>query len=327
MREQIADIRDELMGEPTADESLPEEVLAAEEETSEPLGEDVSDEAESETIEFLNDLPENVGIDTEAFYGLKLKTDTGKSYTLSEVKDFLQSRERGSDDMTKKAAELELKERQLHEAAVATVQVNQAVSKEVQQAQQEIAGIEQTYANLMSKVDEFAQIEDTVGVAKAQNELLKLQGAYGVAQQKLQHAQSRHQQFQQSAYQQYMTAQQHTLFEALPSWKEPETRQAEQQAIKTYLTSNGLTDQEINSITDARLVVLINKARQWDNHESNVQQTKAKLKVPRVIRGRHASASTKAEAADSLIAKAKESHLDRDKKAAFRAIAQQAGLL
>ena len=330
VREQLAEIRDELFNTesenvPTEDTSEVSEVLDDTE-----IEESETTEEEEEVVEYFNDLPDVLGIEAEAFYDLKLKTDTGNKYTWSEVKDLVQAHEKGGDAYEAKVAELAEKERMLNTAMQQSAQQNQAVSAEVAQAGQELQGIEQLYNTLMGQLDDVNNSGDTETSTRVQAELIKLQHAHGVAQQKLQRAQAQQAAQQQQAYGSYLASQRGMLEKLLPEWREPETRKQQQTEMREYLSKAGLQPQEISSITDARLVLLIDKARKWDMHSSQVKQTSDNLRsktVKRIVKGAKATDSTKVTNLKQTVARAKQSKTEQSKKAAYRAIAEDAGLL
>lgn len=326
MREQLAEIRDEFLKNQNEEEPVAEEPVAEEPEE----GTEEVEAAEEEFVEYFNDLPEVLGVEADDFYALKLKTDTGNSYTWSEVKDILQAKEKGTADYENKAQELAERERQMTEQFQQTAQQSQATSAEVQQATQELSGIHQLYTTLLGQLDDLNNSGDTESSMKVQAELLKLQQAYTNTQQKLSYAQQQATQQQQNAYNSHLAKQRGMLETLLPDWREPEGRKKKQAEMREYLQRQGLSPQEISAVSDARLVVMIDKAQRWDKHMKNVSDTSDKVRnktIRRIVKGSNPSPKGAATRNKQIIDRGSTSSSEKDKRAAFRAIAENAGLL
>lgn len=69
---------------------------------------------------------------------------------------------------------------------------------------------------------------------------------------------------QAQAYQAHLQAQQQALLAKLPEWKDPAKARAERVALREYLASQGYDEGAINSVADARAVMLARKAMLYD---------------------------------------------------------------
>lgn len=70
---------------------------------------------------------------------------------------------------------------------------------------------------------------------------------------------------------------QERLAEALPEWKDPEVRKAEESRLIDYALRAGLSEDEINEIVDHRVVVTLRKAMLYDEIKSKAPETRARV--------------------------------------------------
>jgi ribosomal protein L39E len=84
------------------------------------------------------------------------------------------------------------------------------------------------------------------------------------------------------------------LPEVIPEWKDQATMMKEAQELRDWATTNGLTEQDINSLTQAAHIALVRKAMLYDKGTRNVEKAKqpAKQKA-RVVRPGSGNASAK----------------------------------
>lgn len=89
------------------------------------------------------------------------------------------------------------------------------------------------------------------------------------------------------------------LPEVIPEWKDQETMMREAQELREWATSNGLTEQDINSLTQAAHIALIRKAMLYDKGVKNVEKAKqpAKKKA-RIVRPGSSNSSAKSGSVD-----------------------------
>jgi hypothetical protein len=112
---------------------------------------------------------------------------------------------------------------------------------------------------------------------EAQDNIQKRQGEYQAIQQKQQ--QEMAQQFQQSKQEEY-----HKLVDKLPDWGDEKKRAELGVTVREYALSQGYSADEINSLVDHRSVLVLLKAKQFDDlSNSKVKEKKLKNK-PKVIR-------------------------------------------
>lgn len=89
------------------------------------------------------------------------------------------------------------------------------------------------------------------------------------------------------------------LPEVIPEWKDQATMMKEAQELREWATSNGLTEQDINSLTQASHIALVRKAMLYDKGARNVEKAKqpAKQKA-RVVRPGSSNSSAKPGSVD-----------------------------
>ena len=69
---------------------------------------------------------------------------------------------------------------------------------------------------------------------------------------------------QQAQLAQRIAAERERLLDALPEWKNPDTARKEQETLMAYGTSLGFTEDELGNLYDHRAVLILEKARKWD---------------------------------------------------------------
>lgn len=89
------------------------------------------------------------------------------------------------------------------------------------------------------------------------------------------------------------------LPEVIPEWKDQATMMKEAQELREWATSNGLTEQDINSLTQAAHIALVRKAMLYDKGVRNVEKAKQPVKQKaRVVRPGSSNSSAKPGSVD-----------------------------
>ena len=255
--------------EPEETEDEPE----AEEETEEP-------EAEEEDE------------DSEPVY----TTPDGEEVTLDELKrGFLRQ-----SDYTKKTQEVAQQRQQVEQAAQALGQHNQVIAEHLSLAlsvvEPQLAELAQTDWDQLAVTDAYEYAEKKAAFEQAQVRYQRIQQA---AQQTI----AQEQQRQEMAKAQMTQAEQQKLQMALPDLADPKQGPQLARAIKDYALSSGLSDKEASNITDHRLVVMLNKARLYDEmNQSSLTAAKKKIsKSPKKV-ARAGQPSSKADQNSTKVA-------------------------
>ncbi len=250
-------------------EELEQEVL--EDENLEALDEDLegveeSDDLDDEDVEvggseeedYLDDDEEEPeqGTEDDTFY--KVKVD-GEEFevNLEELRKGYQLEK----NYTKKRTQLKAEEDKV--AALKTeleterakyIQGNQLLAQqqasELQKVQEELAQIDKT--------------EDPIGYVQKQLEVQDAANSLAQQQQALQQAQAEQQARNQQVNQAYVAEQQAVLAEQLPEWTSTEKGEALQQEIVTFAKGMGYTDSDLSNIVSARDIIVLNKAKLYD---------------------------------------------------------------
>ena len=124
------------------------------------------------------------------------------------------------------------------------------------------------------------------------------------------------QQQQQEHLQKVRAEEEARLLERIPSWSDQATRQAESQALATYLVDVGYSEQEVGNLLDSRAVEIANKARLYDQMQSQGEKAVAKKikKAPKLVRPGTSTTKQEQKAArrQTLATKARQSGSERD---------------
>lgn len=106
--------------------------------------------------------------------------------------------------------------------------------------------------------------EDPFAAQKALVQRDQLRSAYQQAAGQLQQIAQQAQQIDQYVDQAAIAAQMQRVAEALPEWRDPQRRAADQGRIRNYLKSEGIADQELDQLYDARHLIIARKAMLYD---------------------------------------------------------------
>jgi hypothetical protein len=117
--------------------------------------------------------------------------------------------------------------------------------------------------------------DDPIGYSQARAQFDQLRDGYGQASATFQQVAQRAQHIESQIDAGVVHAQSMRVLEALPEWKDPQRRAADQGRIRQYLASEGIDDGEMNTIVDARHLIIARKAMLYD------QAMKAKKGSPK----------------------------------------------
>ena len=129
----------------------------------------------------------------------------------------------------------------------------------------------------MLKRDQYRELQDSQReVAEEQQRLVRKQ-----------------QEEAQAKWQEELTRQQQIIAQRLPDWADPEKGPKLKSDIKSFAVKKGFTEQEVNTLIDARSVDVLHKAMLYENLlDAKISKKKAKV-VPKVTRP--GTKTTKAE--------------------------------
>jgi hypothetical protein len=262
------DVEQEVTPEVVAEEEEPEEESEVDETEEEPEGEEEGDESEEEPE---GDQPENESEDDDPVFELQIGEDTyevnleelkhgylrGEDY-LAKVNEFEQQKLKWENEVTSERAAL-LTELDVIRADMAyksadfskidweSLKKNDPNEYVVKRAQ---------YAEHMEHVQKVnAQREALAKVEQKRNEI---------------------------QYQQYLAKQQQLVQQLIPEWKDEAKRPELQKALVNYGKQQGLSDEELSTLADARLLSLLNKARKYDEGLLRKKEVDSKKKPKEV---------------------------------------------
>jgi hypothetical protein len=200
---------------------------------------------------------------------------------------------RVSKEEARKLAQMGLDATQKWQAAADTQRANQeyraALDAKLQITPQIVdaaAGVKsyeaalQPYANV-----DWVQLAQSDPIAYSQHraQFDQLRDGFQQASGRLQQAFGAAQQIEQRISQQELHAQGQRVMEALPEWKDPQRMASDQGRIRKYLIAEGITDQEINTLADARMVLIARKAMLYDQ-AINAKKSKGTQTAPSALR-------------------------------------------
>jgi len=268
-----------------------EEALEASDEESEEEGEDSEEsEVEEETVEEEDDTPQ--------LYAVKVD---GKDYEVTE-EELLKGYSR-QQDYTRKTQELSEYRKQLDDAGQF---YQQEVAKTQEARQQYISSLASAAQLNLASLKEYQNIDWERLKAEDKEEYLTKRDEFREAQaniQQLQQAHAQENEYQAQEHQQQFNnwaQEEYTkLVQLIPAWGVPEQQKAIAAELRTFANSNGFNDEEVKQLFDHRSIIMLMKAKAWEDSQRKAQnlktkKVKKKVKVVKSGKGVEKSASNKA---------------------------------
>jgi len=158
-----------------------------------------------------------------------------------------------------------------------------------QERQRYLSQLEQFNIQADSKIEELAKTdwtrlkeEDPTEYMLKRDQYRELQDNKRVVEEEQKNLQYKSQQEQQAKWQEELGRQQQLMAEKLPEWVDPDKGPKLKQSIKTFAVKKGFTEQEVNSLIDARSVDVLHKAMLYENLlAAKISNKKTKV-VPKV---------------------------------------------
>tara|TARA_R100000278_G_C5465550_1_gene162513 strand:+ start:406 stop:1449 length:1044 start_codon:yes stop_codon:yes gene_type:complete len=188
---------------------------------------------------------------------------------------------------------------------------SQVLAEQRQKAQEELEATQQERQRYLSQLEQFnsqadKQLEEfkSVDWTKLKQEdpseyMLKrdqyreLQDSQREVAEEQQRLVRKQQEEAQAKWQEELTRQQEIMAQRLPDWADPEKGPKLKREIKSFAVKKGFTEQEVNTLIDARSVDVLHKAMLYENLlDAKISKKKAKV-VPKVTRP--GTKTTKAE--------------------------------
>ena len=187
--------------------------------------------------------------------------------------------------------------------------MKQNMAQEYQQIQAERNQYVQSLQNLMEtsmgNVDKFANIDwetmketDPIEYVTKREEFREAQEKVQGMRNEQQMAQQRQASQEQTSRQELLQREHNALVDALPDWGNPDKQKGLAKGIRDYAMGQGFAKEELDSLVDHRSILVLLKAKQYDQlQKADVKSKKLKNK-PRVIRagtGRDKDADSKSK--------------------------------
>ena len=274
-------IQQSLMGTPK--EQTPEDEVETEA-TEEVSAQDMESESVQTEVEnpdgltaddLVDDTQEGVS-ETPGTYTIKVD---GKDVEVTL--DELQAGYSRQADYTRKSQVLAEQRKKAEEELAATQQ----------ERQRYVSQLEQFTAQADSKLDELKSTdwtklkeEDPTEYMLKRDQYRELQENKRTVEEEQKNLQYKSQQEQQAKWQEELVRQQEIMAQRLPEWNDPTKGAKLKQDIKSFALKTGFSEQEVDSLIDARSVDVLHKAMLYDNLlAAKISNKKAKV-VPKVTR-------------------------------------------
>ena len=262
--------------EEVVEETTPqEEVVEQAKENAESVETQAEDAPTGElTVDDLVEDNQNVTNETPQNYTVKVD---GKDVevTLEE----LQAGYSRQADYTRKSQVLAEQRKKMDEELAATQQERQQYQSQ----------LEQFKIQADSKLEEFKSVdwtklkeEDPMEYALKRDQYRELQENKRLVAEEQQNLAQKQQTEMQTKWNEELAKQKEIMAQRLPEWNDPEKGPKLKQNIKSFALKKGFTEQEVDSLIDARSVDVLHKAMMYENLlEAKISQKKAKV-VPKV---------------------------------------------
>ena len=160
-----------------------------------------------------------------------------------------------------------------------------------QERQRYLSQLEQFNTQADSKIDELAKTdwtrlkeEDPTEYMLKRDQYRELQDNKRMVEDEQKNLQYKQQQEHEAKWQEELGRQQQLMAEKLPEWVDPDKGPKLKQNIKSFAVKKGFSEQEVNSLIDARSVDVLHKAMLYENLlEAKISGKKTKV-VPKVTR-------------------------------------------
>lgn len=258
------------------------ETVEGETETQEAVSEQVMENTESVeneavetlTAEDLVDDNQQEQVSEPRRYTVKID---GKDTEVTE--DELLSGYSRQADYTRKSQVLAEQRKKMDEELAATQQERQQYQSQ----------LEQFKIQADSKLEEFKSVdwtklkeEDPMEYALKRDQYRELQENKRLVAEEQQNLAQKQQAEMQTKWNEELAKQQEVMAQRLPEWNDPEKGPKLKQNIKSFALKKGFTEQEVDSLIDARSVDVLHKAMMYETLlEAKISQKKAKV-VPKV---------------------------------------------
>ena len=269
-----------------------EEQSTEDQEETEPQEEVSAQDTESESVETEAEKPEGLenpdGLTAEDLVDQdqEVETETPNVYTIKvdgkDVEVTLEELQNGYSrqaDYTRKSQVLAEQRKKADDELAATQQERQHYLSQLEQFNtQADAKIKELSSTDWTKLKE----EDPTEYMLKRDQYRELQDNKRMVEDEQKNLQHKSQQEHEAKWQEELVRQQEIMAQKLPEWVDPNKGPKLKQEIKTFAVKKGFTEQEVNSLIDARSVDVLHKAMLYENLLSAKISNKKSKVVPKV---------------------------------------------
>ena len=274
------------MTEPEGETPETEEATPTEEEESQPVAEDESFEEETEEEEEPEGEEESEETEGEEEEELYAVTVNGEEVAVS-LDELLSGYSRQSD-YTRKTQEIAGDRKEME---TLQQQYNSQMSTIQQERQHYMEALQGIITNSAEGLTKYSDVDwenlketDPIEFVTKREELRQSQEKVQALQREQYQTQQRHQHEAQKMRANIVQEEFGKLVEKLPEWGEEDKQKEIASSIRSYASTQGFTEEELNSLVDHRSLLVLMKAEKYDKlQKSDVKSKKLKNK-PRVIR-------------------------------------------
>ena len=287
------------IAEPEEETPETEEAQPTEEEESQPVEEDESLEEESEEEEEAEDVEEaeeeseeTEGEEEEELYAV---TVNGEEVAVS-LDELLSGYSRQSD-YTRKTQEIANDRKEME---TLQQQYNSQMSTIQQERQHYMEALQGIITNSAEGLTKYSDVDwenlketDPIEFVTKREELRQSQEKVQALQREQYQTQQRHEYEAQKMRANIVQEEYGKLVEKLPEWGEEDKQKTIASEIRSYASTQGFTEEELNSLVDHRSLLVLMKAEKYDKlQKSDVKSKKLKNK-PKMIRSGKGSSTEK----------------------------------
>ena len=268
--------------------STPTEQSEENQEETETQEEVSAQDMESESVETEAENPDGLSAEDLVDQNQVEESQTPSTYTIKvdgkdvEVTlDELQAGYSRQADYTRKSQVLAEQRKKADEELAATQQ----------ERQHYLSQLEQFNTQADAKIKEFSSTdwtklkeEDPTEYMLKRDQYRELQDNKRMVEEEQKNLQLKSQQEHEAKWQEELGRQQEIMAQRLPEWVDPDKGPKLKQNIKSFAVKKGFTEQEVNTLIDARSVDVLHKAMLYENLlAAKISNKKAKV-VPKVTR-------------------------------------------
>ena len=171
--------------------------------------------------------------------------------------------------------------------------------KYIQFNQQQAQAQNQVLVQAQAKLESIDRVDDPLGYVTQQLEVQEVAKGLEAQRQNWEHAETQKRAVNTEQMQKYLAEQAQELSKVIPEWADPQKGAAVREGVATFAKTLGYSEAEINSISSARDVVVLNKARLYDELQGKkavVRDKRSPAKAKPIVRSKAKKSASAAKA-------------------------------